>query len=76
MSQQTDDSKKPVNTFCGRTRREFLWEAGGKFTGLALAGLLAQDGFFSNSAAAKDGTAISETRSRRSRPASRPKPRA
>jgi hypothetical protein len=59
MSQQPDDSKKPVNTFCGRTRREFLWEAGGKFTGLALAGLLAQDGFFSNFAAAKDSAAIS-----------------
>ena len=30
----------PHGTFCGRTRREFLWEAGGGFTGLALAGLL------------------------------------
>src|SRR5262245_23407704 len=26
--------------FCGRTRREFLWETGGGFTGLALAGML------------------------------------
>jgi hypothetical protein len=26
--------------FCGRTRREFLWEAGAGFTGVALAGLL------------------------------------
>ncbi|MFK7766874.1 MAG: DUF1501 domain-containing protein [Mariniblastus sp.] len=26
--------------FCRRTRREFLWQAGGGFTGLALAGLL------------------------------------
>jgi hypothetical protein len=31
--------------FCGRTRREFLWQAGGGFTGLALTGLLARDGF-------------------------------
>ncbi len=34
--------------FCGRTRREFLWEAGAGFTGVALAGLLSQDGFFGN----------------------------
>jgi Protein of unknown function (DUF1501) len=32
--------------FCGRTRREFLWEAGAGFTGLALTALLSQDGFF------------------------------
>jgi hypothetical protein len=29
---------------CGRTRREFLWEAGGGFVGTALTYLLAQDG--------------------------------
>jgi hypothetical protein len=33
-----------MNDFCGRTRREFLWEAGAGFTGLALSALLAQDG--------------------------------
>ncbi|MFM8325709.1 MAG: DUF1501 domain-containing protein, partial [Pirellulaceae bacterium] len=32
--------------FCGRTRREFLWQAGGGFAGTALAGLLEGDGFF------------------------------
>ena len=32
--------------FCGRTRREFLWEAGGGFVGTALTYLLFQDGFF------------------------------
>ena len=26
--------------FCGRTRREFLWETGGGFTATALAGML------------------------------------
>ena len=26
--------------FCGRTRRQFLWEMGGGFVGTALAGLL------------------------------------
>src|ERR1044071_8482912 len=32
---------------CSKTRREFLWEAGAGFTGLALTGLLSADGFFS-----------------------------
>src|SRR5262249_32692517 len=39
------------NTFCHRTRREFLWEAGASFTGVALTGLLSLDGFFNNAAA-------------------------
>src|SRR5688572_29458181 len=30
---------------CGRTRREFVWEMGGGFAGLALTSLLAADGF-------------------------------
>src|SRR5438874_518647 len=33
-------------TPCGRTRREFLWQAGGGFVGTALTYLLAQDDFF------------------------------
>ena len=33
-------------TPCGRTRREFFWEAAGGFVGTALATLLAEDGFF------------------------------
>ncbi|OAI51795.1 hypothetical protein AYO44_04825 [Planctomycetaceae bacterium SCGC AG-212-F19] len=37
---------KPANTFCRRTRREFLWQAGAGFTGLALTALLDKDGFF------------------------------
>jgi Protein of unknown function (DUF1501) len=32
------------SSFCRRTRREFLWEAGGGFTGLALSWLLSRDG--------------------------------
>ena len=32
--------------FCGRTRREFLWETGGGFTSVALAAMLGEDGFF------------------------------
>jgi len=40
--------------FCGRTRREFLWETGGGFTATALAGMLG-DGFFANQSLAADG---------------------
>jgi hypothetical protein len=46
---------KPRNTFCGRTRREFLRTMGGGFTSLALTGLLANDGFLGNQAYASDG---------------------
>jgi len=38
------DASTPRGQFCRRTRREFLWEAGAGFTGLALAGLMARDG--------------------------------
>jgi hypothetical protein len=41
------------NSFCGRTRREFLWEAGAGFTSVALAGLLSRDGFFGAAHAAE-----------------------
>jgi hypothetical protein len=39
-------------TPCGRTRREFLWEAGGGFAGTALTALLAGEGFFSRASIA------------------------
>lgn len=42
----------PDGGFCRRTRREFLWEAGGGFTGLALTGLLSLDSFFTSRARA------------------------
>src|ERR1700722_19502375 len=38
--------------FCGRTRREFLWQTGAGFTGVALAGMLG-DNFFARAAAAE-----------------------
>jgi hypothetical protein len=41
----------PRGNFCGRTRREFLWETGAGFTGVALTALLAKDGFFGRAAA-------------------------
>src|SRR3954454_8343626 len=36
--------------FCGRTRREFLWETGCGFGAAALTSLLSADGFFANPA--------------------------
>ena len=36
----------PTPNFCGRTRREFLWEAGAGFTGLGARRPPSQDGFF------------------------------
>nr|AEH26463.1 hypothetical protein [uncultured Acidobacteria bacterium A2] len=48
-------SQQGKSCFCGRTRREFLWEAGGGFTSLALAALLERDGFLSGQARAADG---------------------
>ena len=47
-----------ASQFCGRTRREFLWETGAGFTGLALTGLLSADGFFDQQAQANSHAAI------------------
>ena len=41
-------------TFCGRTRREFLWQVGGGFGAVALTGLLSRDGLLDQRAAAND----------------------
>jgi hypothetical protein len=41
-------------TPCGRTRREFLWQAGGGFVGTALTYLLARDGFFDSKMSAAE----------------------
>jgi hypothetical protein len=41
--------------FCGRTRREFLWEAGGGFTSVALASMLAGEGFLDTQSVRADG---------------------
>ena len=41
--------------FCGRTRREFLWETGAGFGAAALTGLLSADGFFGPSARGAEG---------------------
>lgn len=39
-------------SFCGRTRREFLWQSGAGFGAVALASLLERDGFFGTPALA------------------------
>lgn len=41
--------------FCGRTRREFLWQSGAGFAGTALAALLGDDGFLTRQSVAADG---------------------
>src|SRR5437867_3838378 len=43
-----------AQNFCGRTRREFIWETGCGFTGIALAAMLGDD-FFPSRASAADG---------------------
>ncbi len=40
--------------FCGRTRREFLWQSGAGFGSAALASMLQSDGFFTNTVSAAD----------------------
>ncbi len=42
--------------YCGRTRREFLWQTGAGFTALGLTGLLDQDGFLAAQTVSADGT--------------------
>lgn len=47
-----------TQSFCGQTRREFFWETGFGFTGTALAGLLAADGFFQRPSIAAELSAV------------------
>jgi hypothetical protein len=55
MSEYDSQPSRPSGSFCRRTRREFLWEAGAGFTGLALTGLLSLENFFANQCVAADG---------------------
>ena len=48
-------SNPPPSQFCGRTRREFMWEAGAGFGSVALAGMLGNP-FFGSQVLAADGT--------------------
>jgi hypothetical protein len=49
-----------ANQFCGRTRREFLWQTGAGFGGAALAAMLDSDGFFTRHGYAAPAVAPSE----------------
>lgn len=51
-------TQSPQNTFCGRTRREFLWQSGAGFTSLGLTGLLSGDGFFNRAASGAETPSI------------------
>ncbi len=42
-------------TFCGRTRREFLWQSGAGFGSVALSAMLGGDGFLDSQSIAADG---------------------
>ncbi len=48
-------SSRQPQQFCGRTRRQALWEIGCGFTGLALSSLLGNDGFLQQQAVGADG---------------------
>lgn len=48
-------SQQRTRQFCGRTRREFLWQTGGGFSGVALASMLAKEGFLAKQSLAADG---------------------
>ncbi|MSR58289.1 MAG: DUF1501 domain-containing protein [Planctomycetaceae bacterium] len=50
------NSNASSRQFCRRTRREFLWEAGGGFGSMALTAMLSGDGFLARQASAADGT--------------------
>ncbi len=50
----TDPNRPRNGSFCGRTRREFLWQGGLGFTSLGLIDLLGRDGFFAGKAEAVD----------------------
>ena len=52
---ETRQIRKRGGNFCGRTRREFLWQAGGGFTGVALAAALGDEGFLQRQTLAADG---------------------
>jgi len=55
MHSANTPAHKRTGNFCGRTRREFLWQAGGGFAGVALSAMLREDGFLGSQAVAADG---------------------
>jgi Protein of unknown function (DUF1501) len=51
--------KNGRKSFCGRTRREFLWQTGGGFGAAAMASMLARDGFFGSTADGSEASTYS-----------------
>src|SRR5262245_61662210 len=52
------NSQIPIpKSLCTGSRRQFLWEMGAGFAGLALTGMLEQDGFFARHAYGAESTA-------------------
>ncbi len=56
IHQAPDGPPHRKSSFCGRTRREALWQIGGGFGSVALAGLLGGDGFLARQCVAADGS--------------------
>jgi hypothetical protein len=52
---ERNSMRQTRRNFCGRTRREFLWQAGGGFAGTSLAAMLGSDGFLAKQSVAADG---------------------
>lgn len=50
----SDSLVQPRRNFCGKTRREFIWQTGLGFTSLGLLDLLSRDGFFSRQSLGSD----------------------
>lgn len=50
------NQKKRIRDFCGRTRREFLWQTGGGFGAAAMTSMLSNDGFFDGSVNAAEAS--------------------
>lgn len=48
-------NNSPRKSFCGRTRREFLWQSGAGFGSVALSAMLGSDGFLASQSVAADG---------------------
>ena len=59
MSDSTNDGGRQ---FCGRTRREFLWQSGGGFAAVALSSLLGKEFFAHQAVAADPALALGELR--------------
>ncbi len=56
----TNQPNRGRDSFCRRTRREFMWQSGAGFGAVALTDMLSRDGFLSKQGVASDGIAHSQ----------------